>query len=245
MLSTYRIGQMKIIFALLITTFILTASALSVDAASGYRTKGKNTGYGYSVTNGKYQISIKRTGKKEYLIRKDLRTGKTKILKKLPGKGQSVINNTISAAYGNCIYLNHWIQSAHDETNEIYVYFANKNKLKRVVKSGRIIAHKGKYMISNLGVGAAPMPTVLYKYTKTGLKKVKTLTKYGTTSIFIGKKYIYYAAAKGNTDVKGAIYRVNYKGRHKRKLASVKNCLFVWDISSSGYTYLGSPKKYK
>ncbi len=132
--------------------------------------------------------------------------------------------NVAAGEYGY-IYLN-W-SSFDDWENRVYQYNIKAKTLKKIGNT-QIAARNGDYVISNdeFRTDVSPYSITLWQYTKSGLKKVKNLTKNGHGATKVGK-YFYYAnypnKEYGYASMKTAeIIRINKDGSGKKKIGTIK-----------------------
>ena len=204
-----------------------------------------------SWTDGSKILNISYDG---YLQQITCKTGISKKLKKLPGYQQAGEGDSwsISAIYGKRVYLtrgsfNKWKQWT-------YLYKLNSGSFKKVKSNCAIRTSGGKYMVGEkqYHTDVSAVQQDLYKSTKSGLKKIKRLAKWGLNTQIVGKK-IYYISYTDKSMRKGTLYRCNLNGSKRKKLGTFtitqqygqliareftsKYCTIYKDGQSYRYTY--------
>lgn len=173
-----------------------------------------------SWTNGSMILNISYDGALQQI---NCKTGITKKLKQLPGYQQAGEGDSwnISAIYGKRVYLtrgsfNKWKQWT-------YLYKLNSGSFKKVKANCAIRTSGGKYMVGEkqYHTDVSAVQQDLYKSTKSGLKKIKRLAKWGLNTQIVGKK-IYYISYTDKYMTKGTLYRCNLDGSRRKKLGSFK-----------------------
>ena len=189
-----------------------------------YYSPSQNGSYSYagyvggSYTNGSKILNISYDG---YLQLITCKSGAVKKLKKLPGFVQAGEGDAwrISAIYGKRVYLTR--SSFYKGKHWTYLYRLNKKTFKKVRSNCSINESKGKYFVAErkYHTDVSAVPQDLYKSTASGLKKIKTLTKYGLSPKIVGKK-IYYASYSDSSMKKATLYRCKLDGTGKKNLGS-------------------------
>lgn len=256
-LESKRVKGICLAFFAFMLVFMVGGSK-NVYAASDYKAESYNT-----YSNGKYKVYIQD----EKLYQKTISTGKVKVLTKL-GKlydKNDDVSVSISAYYGGNFYI--YRGSFNNWNHKTYYYNLKSGKLKLASDKCSIEVAQGKYAIvtPDFRTDVSPASLYLYKLTKSGMKKVKLLTKHGFSSTIIGSK-VYYVDNPNKVvsdwgtyyDMKKAVlYRTNFTGKAKTKIATfntegeygevivsniTKNTCDV-SMNSNNYTYIYKTKK--
>jgi hypothetical protein len=146
-------------------------------------------------------------------------SGKETKLYKLKASGDDGF--WVSAVYGNQVFLS---KSSFDQWRFwTYRYNIKTGKVKKLRNDCNITAQSGAYAISmdEYRTDVSPYPLTVYKMTKTGLKKVKTLTNYGRSEQFYNG-ILYYTVYPKGTMKKATLYSYNPKNGKKKKIATFK-----------------------
>lgn len=215
------------------------------------KTPIRDTFYG----NGKQVYYIDRTGK--VLYQYNLKTKKAKKIKRIVSASKELYVS-ISAVRGSKLYL-----SCGGEATwryDTYIYSTSKKKVIKKIKDCSIVAIKGNYAVSEPAyrTDVSGSPLILYKFTSSGLKKIKKLSDYGWGCKFIGNKLYYtnYPVKKEMSDYtyylmnKVELYRCSANGKGSKKIATFTSKdeydqIIVLEITSTYCTYWCSNGTYK
>lgn len=124
----------------------------------------------------------------------------------------------ISTVYGNQIFLT---KSSFEQWKYwTYSYNIKTGKVKKVMSNCCITGRLGKFVGAQNAyrTDVGPYPVTIYKITAQGLSKVRKLTSYGRSEVFVGKK-LYYAAYDKGSMKKAVLYRCNKDGTGRKKIA--------------------------
>jgi len=187
--------------------------------------------------------------KKNVLYKYDCKTKKSKKLKKLPKK----LGLYMSAVYCGKVYMTYG--SFDDWCYKTYVYNEKSKKLKYTKKKCSIMWTHGEYAITtdNYATDISPVGVSLYKFTGSGLKKLKTLTKHGLTARFIGDKvyYVHYPKDKKGNLGQMDVYTCDLTGGNRELVTSITDpgeigCVLVRDMTDEYIDYtLSDEKEYR
>lgn len=227
---------------------------ISADPSKGYKLT-PITAFGF-LGNGKQAYHLKSYEGNLYMCRYTYASGRNEVLVKLNrGTNKSW---SIKAAYGNIVYL-----CNYDRAKKRSVTYSYNTRTKKLTKFKSNCAfrgpRKGKYVISD------PVENqekdfdqyVLYKFSASGAKKVKTLSKYSSDIELAGDQFIFDEYNKKNKKI--IIYKCNLNGSNKKAIASLnaqnwkkmyelkvykilpKSCIFQKEELMN---YMNKPAKY-
>lgn len=174
--------------------------------------------------NGKQAYYINRAGK--VLYQYNLETKKSKRIKRIISAKKNYYAS-IGAVYDGKIYLTCDREDAH--RYDTYIYSISKKKVIKKIKDCNITASKGKYAVSEpyydyYDEEESGMPIILYRFTSSGLKKVKQLSDYGEVYGFVKGKLYYTKEQKLDWTCYHAyqveLYRCSANGNGKKKIAT-------------------------
>lgn len=209
--------------AALACSFLFTATPVYADNAYTMTTVKSHL----SVwSNGKNKVYLKDITKKnkdgideiveQKLYLKDVKTGKSKLLKTITLDPESEECCYLNNVYKTTVYMNR-VRGVGD--GDLYTYNWKTGKFKCVRKNFIIINASGKYMITAnyLPTDISPYPAYLYKITSKGLEKVKKLGAYTTQAQFAGRK-IYYAKFPSNGSIRQmSVWTCDLSGKMQKK----------------------------
>ena len=259
---------LKRFFVVLAAAVLLCAAvlpAIGVETAETAQAAAQYTQTyetGTSVfSNGKYSYYMtKDSNANYYLIKKTVKTGKTKTIKKFKMTGESAEwadSYSVTAVYAGNVYICRTSESQWKKWT--YVYNLKKGKVIKKYANKEIIAVSGSSVVvqHEYVTDVSPTKQSLYKLTAKGMKKVKSLGNNVRQAEFVSGK-LYYAvypnadSGKLTNMDKTVIYRINKNGKNKKKLCSYKvpstyggagiyiqkytkkYCIFTYYTSSTG-----------
>lgn len=224
------------------------STPMQIDVFSGYSNIFSNGTSAYILQSNAIYRYVYSTGKMT----------KLKSLKK--PKEPTYDAWSFGAVYNGRLYLS--VGDKKKERYTTYCYNVKKKKLKKIKTNCLIMDQCGKYVVVREqyhleGSKESPNPKSLWKFTSSGLKKIKTLTKSGFAAEFAGNKLYYTHFTKYSSGQKKAIlYRCNANGSGKKKLGTFKakgflavygftskNCIVDNDKGTYRYTYSTKKKK--
>lgn len=125
--------------------------------------------------------------KDNVLYKYNYKSKKAKKLKALSKKWDVYI----TAVYGGNVYLTS--ENFDQWSLKTYIYNTKSKKLKYTKKKCSIMSNYGKYALTrdDFTSDVSPVGVSIYQLTRSGMKKLKTLTKHGMTAHFINDS-IYY-----------------------------------------------------
>lgn len=178
--------------------------------------------------NGKQAYYINRAGK--VLYQYNLETKKSKRIKRIISAKKNFYAS-IGAVYEGKIYLTCDREDEH--RYDTYIYSISKKKVIKKIKDCNITASKGKYAVSEPYYDSDDyyddeeeprMPIILYRFTSSGLKKVKQLSDYGEVYGFVKGKLYYIKEQKLHgtcyPEYQVELYRCSANGNGKKKIAT-------------------------
>lgn len=224
-----------------------------------YMSQSKNGAYvktplDYNAYGNKSQsYYLNASGK--ILYQYNFQTRKSKKIKRILSNKKDLYAQ-IRAIHGKNIYIScggeeYW-------RYDTYVYNISKKKVTKKIKDCNIVMVKGKYAISEPAyrTDVSGSPIFLYKFTSSGLKKIKKLSDYGWANGFVGNKFYYtnYPIKSEDYDyylmTTAELYRCNLNGTGKKKIATLKtkneyDQLIVQKVTSKYCVYWCSSGTYK
>lgn len=177
--------------------------------------------------NGKQAYYMNQSGK--VLYQYNLETKKAKKIKRIISAKKDFYAS-ISAVYGSKIYLTCDREDEH--RYDTYIYSISKKKVIKKIKDCNITASKGKYAVSEPYYDAddyydedvSGRPIILYRFTSSGLKKVKQLSDYGKVYGFVKGKLYYIKEEKLDMTCyhkyQVELYRCSANGKDNKKIAT-------------------------
>lgn len=201
---------------------------------SVWYSKKKNSGYisaelgGINAdvySDGTYIITIERTTEGSLrLVRVTLKSGKVKVLKKLPTGNYKYEPPywDVSCIYNDFVYVT---RGSFEDWNYItYAYDLNAKKFRKIKEDCKIVAEKGAYAVAatTFQTDVSAHPYMIYKFSSNGkLKQVKKLGDFIGNATIVGKK-VYYNKYTDTQMKKLTICRCNLNGKNVEKLGSFK-----------------------
>ena len=177
--------------AALACSFLFTATPVMAKNAGYERTQTKNYQMIWSNGTNKIYLKSNKDYTKQNLYLKNIKSGKTRVLKTLKLDMDEDTSYNIGNVYGSTIYLN-LVRGAGD--GDLYTYNLKTGKFARVRKNFVILNASGKYLIAAnyQPTDISPFPSYIYKITSKGFQKIKKLGQNTTQAQFVGDK-VYYA----------------------------------------------------
>ena len=232
---------------------IMENSIMYSTRKNGTYTTAKLGGYEYSAySDGKYLVTVERTTTGALrLVKVTLKSGKVRILKKLPlGKYQyDAPWWHISGIYGSNVFLT---RGSFEQWNyKTYVYNLSTGKYTKAKNNCSISFIKGKYAVAatTYQTDVSAHPRIIYKISSDGsLKKVKKLGNYIGTTVMAGKK-LYFTKYTDTNMSKLTICRCNIDGTQVEKLGTFKKTgeygqVIAYNITSEGCSINNSGTNY-
>lgn len=191
----------------------------------------RNSGYKETPINGQFFANgtqayymVAESIYKKYVIYKYIfHTGKSHKVKTLPSPTDldGGVCWDIGAVYKDNIFIQK--ENGNDgKISGVYVYDAKTKKINKIKQKWGLMGQNGKYVLTHESYASdvSTYPISLYQLGKSGMKKIKSLTKKGCGAWFCGK-YIYYTDY-GNSDYmeKVSLYRCGLNGKNIKRIAS-------------------------
>ncbi len=189
---------------------------ISTDKNKGYKLTSI-TAFAF-LGNGKQAYHLKSYRSNLYMCRYTYASGRDEAFIKLNGGRNK--SWSINAAYGNMVYL-----CNYDRVKKRSVTYACNTRTKKLTKFKSNCAfrgpRKGKYVISDPRENREKDfdEYVLYKFSSSGAKKVKTLSKYSRDIELAGNQFIFDEYNKKNKKI--TIYKCNLNGSSKNAIVSL------------------------
>lgn len=187
--------------AVLACSFLFTATPVQAKTTTYKMTLTKN--YQRIWSNGTTKIYLKDTKNKEgevvkqKLYSKNVKSGKTTLLKTLTPNLDNDESYSICNVYANTVFLN---KTKGVGDGNLYAYNMKTKKLKCSKKNFQVLNASGRYLITSTYTPSdiSPFPQYIYKITSKGLEKVKKLGQNTSQSQIVGKKIYYAKYTEGN-----------------------------------------------
>lgn len=205
----------KLVSVLLATCVLATVSFGASEKLAAAGTKAIKANNQYQITAKGHTYYIKD----RILYSKDSQ-GKTTQLLALDKSYDSFYD--LNYMYGNNLYITRG--SEEKWTYWTYIYNVVTKKYKLVASNCALSFSNGSYVVAGneYRTDVSAFKTSLYKFTSTGLKKIKVLSKHGFSGAFIKGK-LYYTSSPSNAMRKVTLYRCNPNGSGKKALGTFAN----------------------
>ncbi len=231
--------------AVLVCGFLFSATTVEAKSAAYERTTTKNNQTVWSNGTNKVYLKSNKAYTKQNLYLKNVKSGKTKLLKTFQLNMEDDGSYSIGNVYGTTIYLNR-IKGAGD--GDLYTYNWKTAKYKKLKTDFVIMDASGKTLITAdyQPTDISPLTQYIYKITDKGLQKVKTIGKHITQAQFVDGMIYYSKYPKDGSIRNMSVCRCDQNGENvetlfKASAADKNGYVMLQKVSRKNIDYIEVP----